>query len=216
MSNGSRPGTPRACAPAQGQLGGYEHETVAGHEGANLSVGHEAHSQRAREKGNTDHGTDSQPDGIVEGTDGEYASLGLLAYDGAKGRKVKAEGWPLGEGPLGNVVIGNLAVADGRVEFEAKRQRVHEEGEARRTRRSRGADNRGLRSEVQCKGLLEAVVVVLEEVGELKDLGLACLDGPDFAEAVVQVRVNLAKNTVRFFRSWTRGITDLRNVVDGV
>jgi hypothetical protein len=48
-------------------------------------------------------------------------------------------------------------------------------------------------TEVSCKRLFETVIVVLEEIGQLEDLGPAGVDGLELAgsEALAQVGMNL-------------------------
>ena len=143
------------------------------------------------------HGTDCQPDWIVERADGENDALGFFSDDRAKGRPVEVE-WRLFRArPLVDAVIGNFAVADGRVEFEAAaRDDGDRQRRAHRVRREKGNAQGCLESwttEVSCKRLFETVIVVLEEIGKLEDLGLAGLDGPEFAssETLAQVGMDL-------------------------
>lgn len=65
------------------------------------------------------HGTERQPNRIVERTDGENDALGLFSNDRAESCEVDVEGCLLCASPLVDTVIGNFAVADSRVEFEA-------------------------------------------------------------------------------------------------
>lgn len=75
-----------------------------------------AQYERQRNKKNmeiTRHGSERQPDRIVEGSDGQDETLGFLSNDRVKGSKGYIEARSLRSGPLVDVVIGNLAVADG-------------------------------------------------------------------------------------------------------
>jgi hypothetical protein len=65
------------------------------------------------------HGTECQPDWIVERADGENDTLGFFSDDGAKCCKIEVERRLFCARPLVDAVIGDFAVADGRVEFEA-------------------------------------------------------------------------------------------------
>ena len=126
------------------------------------------------------HGPECQPDWVVERADGENDALGFFSDDGAKGCPVDVERRLFCARPLGDAVIGNFAVADGRVEFEAAAGRRWEPS-ARRPIEAEGRRNaqRGLErwaTEVLCKRLFETVIVVFEEIGKLEDLGLAGLD----------------------------------------
>lgn len=67
----------------------------------------------------THHGTECQPDWKIKRADGENDTLGFLSDDRAEGCKVDVEGCPFCTSPLVDTVIGDFAVADGRVEFEA-------------------------------------------------------------------------------------------------
>ena len=92
-------------------------------------------------------GAEGQPDWIVEWADGENDALGLFPNDGTKGSKVDVERGPFWTSPLVDAVIGDFAVADGRVEFEAASVEVRViKGIVyrERTRTPRETDDRGL------------------------------------------------------------------------
>lgn len=140
------------------------------------------------------HGSECQPDWIIEWAYGEHDTLGLFSDDGTKGCKVDVKRRLFCASPLVDAVVGNFAIADGRVEFEATSgngwQSVHE-GEKEGKNTQGGLERRT--TEILCKRCFETVIVVLEEIGKLEDLRLANLDRLEFSgsETLAQVGVYL-------------------------
>jgi len=166
------------------------------------------------------HGAECQPDRIVERADGENDALGFFSDDGAKGYPVDVERRLFCACPLVDTVISNLAVADGRVEFEAAWVDDETVSETS-TEAQRNAQGRLERwaPEVLCKRPFETVIVVLEEVGELENLSLAGLDGLELSgpETLAQVGVDLVVdgNGCIEVRSWmSEGNTHPRYLVE--